>query len=1472
MPSFGEPQGLRGSVLVIGGGITGIETSLNLTSAGYKVYLADRKPNLGGNMAQLDKVFPTNDCSMCIMAPKLVEAGRDRNISLLMNSEVVSLEGEEGDFTVTLRTRPRRVDPAKCTSCGECSLACPLEVGNVYNENLSRRSAAFINFPQAIPSTYMIDRQLAPCIFTCPVNLNARDYIGLIAEGKFLDALDLIRERLPFPGVMGRICTHPCESQCLRGRAVDQPLAICALKRFVADYECTVREMPVPPAGEEKGKDVAIIGGGPAGAACAIELRKAGYGVTIFEAHDRMGGMLYVGVPRYRLPEDVLMREFALVEKMGAKVRYGTRVGTAIALSEVFDAFDGTFIASGAHGRRKLGLENEDAPGVLNALDVLRQVNTEGPFLPGRRVIVVGGGNVAMDTALTARRCGAVEVDVVALEQWDAMPAHRWEVDQALEEGIVFHNGWGPGRIDVEDGRFSGLELYQCLSVFDEAGRFKPVFDDSLREYLSADTLILVIYETIDTAYLSASDEIDRHDDGRIMVDPVTLETTKKGVFAGGNAATGPRSAIEAIAQGKRAAESIIRHLEGRDLRAGRLAEDDKILDEVPRPAKRQVRAYVQRRPLAERSGFDEISLPLSESAAVDEARRCLSCRRCLGCKICEEACEPKAIDFSGQPVEERVRVGSIIIATGFDEFDPSSMKNLGYGLCRNVVTSVEYERMLSATGPTAAVVMRPSDGRIPGKVAFLQCVGSRDERHPYCSSVCCMYATEEAVISKEHHRHMETVIFYNDMRAFAKGYEEQVRRARNDHGVRYVRSLVSRVLEDPLTGDVTIRYVDEKGERAEEVFGLVVLSVGLRPSKHLARAAAVLGIDVTDQGFVRTDPLRPLATSKRGIFVCGAAESPKDITESVTDGCAAACEAVRGLQEARWSEIETPLLPDERSVEGEDPRIGVFICRCGVNIGGTVDVDGVRQYAEGLPAVVVAEENLFTCSQDTQDRIGRTIREKGLNRVVVASCSTRTHEPLFQDLIRRSGLNRYLFEMANIRDQCSWVHMNDHRRATDKAKTLVRMAVAASGRLTPLAGLDMAVTKRALVIGGGLAGMTAAQALADQGVEVDLVERSSYLGGHCRHLLRTLDGTDVRAMVDGLVATILAHRRITVLCESDVTGFSGTKGSFTAEVTSRLRPEKISISAGAVIVATGGHELKPFGAFLYGSDNRVMTQTELEVRLSESPLPSWRRIVMIQCVGSRNRERPYCSRVCCMSAVKNALTLTDMLPGCHVTVFFRDMMTYGFHESYYKEARRRGVRFVRYDGDNPPEVALSEGRLSVVSRAVSGTAKTVSDADLVCLSTAVIPDDDGRLPSLMKLPKTENGFLLEAHAKLRPVDMAAEGLFLAGLCHSPRTMGETIVQARAAAGRALTILSRDSLIASGVVAQVDRDRCAACLTCVRVCPFRVPVINGKGEAEISAAACRGCGTCAAECPAQAIDLCGFSDLQVREKTAALCT
>ena len=1460
-----------GKVLVIGGGIGGMEASLNLVEAGFKVYLVDEKPNIGGKMAQLDKTFPTNDCSMCIMAPKLVEVGRNANVELLMGSEVVALEGQPGNFTAVIKRRPRRIIKEKCTSCGLCAPYCPLEVPADYNEGLSRRSAAYINFPQAIPSTYSIDREIPPCVNRCPININARDYVGLIAQGRFLEALDVIREKLPFPGAIGRICNHPCEDACLRGEKVDQPLSICALKRFVADYETGRREMPVPETGPEKGEKVAVIGGGPSGMACAIALRRAGYGVTIFEAREKLGGMLYWGIPAYRLPKDVLDRETSIVDRMGVEVRYETRVGKDVSLKDIRKTFDAVYVGCGAQGGRKIGLEDEDAPGVISGVEFLRLSNQQTPLDVRGKVVVVGGGNVAVDVALTARRLGKAEVHMICLEKWDEMPASKWEIEQSLEEGIKIHTSWGPCRIHQQNGHVKAVEFRRCTAVFDELGRFNPTFQDGIRKTYDADMVILAIGQSPETEFLKELPEVGLLGGGWIKADPVSLATGVPGVFAGGDIVTGPKMAIDAVSQGQEAAESIIRYLEGKDLKEGRCAKEAELVVEVPEDIERRARAVVPSISVDSRRGFEEVELAFDEATARLEAERCLNCRRCLGCKLCEEACKPGAINYLQGPEEVRIDVGSVIIATGLEEYDPSQRPELGYGVYKNVLTSTEFERILSATGPTASMVMRPSDGKVPKKVAWLQCVGSRDKTNEYCSSVCCMYATKEAIIAKEHQPDIEPTIFYMDVRAFGKGFDQYYERAKHEHGVHYVKSSISRILEDPETTDLELVYVDEEGRVASELFDLVVLSVGIRPARSLPGLARALGIGLNEYGFVQSSPFNPVVTTKAGIYVSGASEAPKDIPETVTQASGAACEAASVICEVRGKDFVVKPLPEEREVPVlEQPRIGVFICHCGVNIGSVVNVPEVKEYAKSLPNVVVADENLFTCSQDTQEKMKHLVNEYALNRVVVASCSPRTHEFLFRSTIREAGLNKYLFEMANIRDQCSWVHMRDKENATKKAKTLVRMAVTNANYIKPLKEVAIGVNKSALVFGGGLAGMTAALKLAGQNFDVSIVEKEAELGGNLRHIHSTLDGTDVREFLANLTEQVVSHPLIHVMTETAVVDHSGFQGNFETGVLHGPSMGARKLKHGIMVVATGGEELKPKGQYRYGEDDRVMTQMELEARLAENALPPAQRLTMIQCVGSRNEERPYCSRICCSNAIKHALELKEAKPDLDVVILFRDVMTYGFLEKYYLKARKAGVRFARYEKERPPVVTQSNGRLTITCYDPSIMEELRFDTDLIALSTATIARDNEELGNLLKVPRTQEGFFLEAHMKLRPVDFASDGIYLCGLAHSPKNIRETITQAEAAVAKACTVLSKDRILVGGVVAEVEADKCAACLTCVRACPYSVPVINAKGEAEIDISKCKGCGTCAAECPAKAIDLMHYRDIQIIEKSGAM--
>ncbi|MEJ2039790.1 MAG: FAD-dependent oxidoreductase, partial [Desulfosarcinaceae bacterium] len=818
--------------------------------------------------------------------------------------------------------------------------------------------------------------------------------------------------------------------------------------------------------------------------------------------------------------------------------------------------------------------------------------------------------------------------------------------------------------------------------------------------------------------------------------------------------------------------------------------------------------------------------------------------------------------------------VGSIILAPGFKAFDPTAYEAYRYAIHPNVVTSLEFERMLSASGPYAGHLIRPSDHKEPTKIAWLQCVGSRDVNHcdnGYCSSVCCMYANKQAIIAKEHSdKPLDAAIFFMDMRTFGKDFDKYNLRAVEEHGLRLIRSRVHSVFPDE-DDKLRIVYATEAGTTAEELFDLVVLSVGLSADPAAVALARRLDVALTPDGFAATDNLTPVQTSRPGIFVCGAFQEPKDIPHSVMEASAAAACATEPLTGARWSRTLTPELPPETDVGGQAPRIGVFVCNCGINIGGVADVPAVRDYAAGLPNVVHVEDNLFTCSQDSQVHIKDVIKEKQINRVVVASCSPRTHEPLFQETIREAGLNKYLFEMANIRDQNTWVHMNNPEKATEKAKDLVRMAVAKAAYIEPLSHVSVPITKSALVVGGGVSGMEAALGIAKQGCQVHLVEKSGFLGGNAKKLRSTWQGSLLEPYLDKLIEGVRRHPLVDVHTNTEVAGTTGSLGNFETGL-AKASGEQFTVFHGITVLATGGTEYRPEG-YLYGKHPNVMTHLDLDEALTngDTRLPQARSAVFIQCVGSRNDERPYCSKVCCTHSLKSALALKALNPAMRVYIIYRDVRSYGFRESLYKEAREKGVIFIRYDAASPPNVAMStEDELLLTVRDHVLRRPIRIKPDLLVLASAIVPNANSKLFELFKVPVNSDGFLVEAHAKLRPVDFSSEGIFLAGLAHYPKPLEESIAQAKAAASRAMTVLSKEALSVGGVVAEVESGRCAACLTCVRACPYGIPRVNEHSHAVIDPSQCHGCGTCAAECPGKAITLKHFTDEQLIAKSRAL--
>jgi heterodisulfide reductase subunit A len=838
-------------------------------------------------------------------------------------------------------------------------------------------------------------------------------------------------------------------------------------------------------------------------------------------------------------------------------------------------------------------------------------------------------------------------------------------------------------------------------------------------------------------------------------------------------------------------------------------------------------------------------------------------------CRACEKFCENKAIDFDQQPVELELDVGAVLLAPGFKTFDPARKAELGFGRYPDVITALQFERMLAAAGPYGGHIKRVSDATEPKKVAWIQCVGSRDTSlgNDYCSYVCCMYATKHALIAKEHYPDIEPSIFYIDIRAQGKGFDRYYERAKNEQGVRYVRSMISRVIENPETKQLEVQYFDEAGELQTEAFDLVVLSVGLEAHADGVELAKGLDVDLDDFGFAARREINPLVTNREGVYVCGVFGGPKDIPETVTQASGAAGQAGEFLAAARGSLIPEKTFPQARDVSAEEPRIGVFVCHCGINIAGVVDVSGVAEYARTLPGVVHAEDIMFACSTDNQEKIQQAVREHNLNRVIVASCSPRTHEPLFQENLQQVGLNKYLFEMANIRDQCSWVHANDSEAATAKARDLIRMSVSRSHLLKPLEQFPVPVTQSALVIGGGVAGMTAALSLADQGFPVALVERGEALGGTANRLGYTLEGFDVQAHLDDLKARIDGHDKVRVFRNATVKKIDGVVGNFKTDLlVGGQAPARIE--HGAIIVATGAREYAPT-EYAYPDSDDVVTQLELHEKLAAGDSSGTDQVVMIQCVGCRNADHPYCSRICCSQAVGNALKIKQLNPGAEVVVLYRDIRTYGTKEVFYKQAREAGVRFIRYEVGAEPKVTTDNGlRVEVVDQGLR--MPLVLEPTKVVLSAAVRPQEDARqVASDLKLPLDADGFFMEAHLKLRPLDFASAGYFLCGLAHGPKPIEESIAQAKGAAAKAATLLSKKEMMVGGEVAVVDRGKCAVCLTCVRACPFGVPKIVGSA-AYIDPAGCRGCGVCAGACPGKAIQIAHHTDDQIMHKADAL--
>lgn len=846
--------------------------------------------------------------------------------------------------------------------------------------------------------------------------------------------------------------------------------------------------------------------------------------------------------------------------------------------------------------------------------------------------------------------------------------------------------------------------------------------------------------------------------------------------------------------------------------------------------------------------------------------------RGCVDCMRCVKECKPGAINHEQKPEQLSLNVGAVIVAAGSHPFNPEVKPEFGYKKYKNVLTSIEFERVLSASGPFQGKILRPSDQKHPKKVAWVHCVGSRDAsvNHEYCSAMCCMYTAKEAVIAKEHASDIEPTVFYIDVRSYGKDFDKYINRAKKDQGLRYVRSRISEITENPTTKDLLIKYEDEKGEFKEDRYDLVVLSVGLCGAmERRSELMDVLGFEGNEFGYVRTRAEDPVVL-RPGVFVAGSFLEPQAIPESVMQASAAAANAAALLKEAKGTLVKEKKYPTEKDVSKEEPSIGVFICHCGINIGGYVDIPAVVNDTKSLKNVAYVEANLYTCSEDTQKKIVDAIKIHHLNRILVAACTPRTHEPLFQKSLRDAGLNPYLLEMTNIREQCSWVHMDQPAKATEKAQQLIAMTVAKTRSLQPIQEAEIPVTQKALVLGGGIAGMTAALSLADQGYETVLVEKEPRLGGYLHNVYYTADGIDIPKIRSEMIEKVQKHQKIKTYTDAKLSALKGYVGSYESQI--KTPKENVSFTHGVIVVTVGADEYKPH-SYHYGKDSRVQTQSELEKTLAASTskdIQNGETFVMIQCVESRDDARPYCSRVCCMQAMKNALKIKELNPRAEVFILYRDLMTYAFKEKFYKDAREKGVMFLQYDPEQKPELDTKNGLVVKIHEPMLGETLKIP-ADHLILSTGLQPNSaNPEIGKLLKVPVNDDGFFLEAHVKLRPVDFSTRGVFLAGNCHVPKFLNESIYQAQAAAARAAVILSKPTLKAEPNVAFVNDDLCSGCGICVMVCPYNAierveEEVNGKKviRAKINEGLCQGCGTCVSACPSSAIQQKGFKDTQL---------
>ena len=858
----------------------------------------------------------------------------------------------------------------------------------------------------------------------------------------------------------------------------------------------------------------------------------------------------------------------------------------------------------------------------------------------------------------------------------------------------------------------------------------------------------------------------------------------------------------------------------------------------------------------------------------------------CIGCGFCDRVCEPEAINFLEKSEEIEVNVGSVIVATGFEVFEPSEMRReYGYGKYENVITAMQFERLLSSFGPTEGKPLRLSDGKKPKSIAWIQCVGSRSEQlgFPYCSRVCCMYATKEASIVKESYPDIDISIFYMDIRAYGKDFQQYYDHAK-DLGIDYIRGRPSSVYENK-DKSINIRYKDTlTGKIEEKTVDILVLSTAIIPNKSNKKLGETLGIQVDENGFFKQQSLlnNPIQSTREGVFLAGCIQGPKDIPDSVSMASGAAAKAVAPIKD-REKHIGREF-PPERDVIGEEPRIGVFICHCGKNIASYLDIEKVTKDAEKQSNVKYAEHMMFACSEDSGKKIKEKIKEHNLNRIIVAACSPRTHGGLFQDTLQEAGLNKYLFEMANIRNHCSWVHSDDWDKATKKAIHLVRASIAKVGLLEPLTEEEFSIIPKSLVIGGGVSGMKAALALADMGIKTILIEKDEKLGGRLKELHSMFSSdTKTEDIIKPLIEQVNKNKLISIYTDAELEDVDGFIGNYNGVI--KQKGKKTKIEFGTIIVATGFKEINLQGEYEYGKNNNIISQTELEKKIKNNSFKKTpKNIVIINCAGAMDEKRPYCCRIGCGVSIKNAKLLNNKYPKSNVYLLYRDMRVFGKEEEeYYSNViKNNHVTTIRYAGDKKPKVILDKKnpKDSPVTVKVYDDIlreEITIDADLVVLTIntegEVFTDS---LKNMLKIPADAGGFFMEAHAKIRPLDFATDGIYVCGAAHYPKNLVDSIAQAEGAASRAAIPIMQQKMKGEGVVSEVDEDLCSGCRTCEFICPYSAIEIKPHPDnkehfiAYVNRALCKGCGACAGACPSGAIEQKGFKRNQINVMLNAL--